>query len=281
MVSDAGRFLAPLGWSPELGSGEYIPPSARGTIFRVIRWTMADLYTNDLVNVKLDDLRRFLCLDRSKNERPRESQTLDFKKDIPPHLGDDVAAMANTYGGLILLGIETDAHDKNVPSAIVGAELGPDPRARLTDKVAASVHPRPEFDIQPLKLENCERLAAIIRIREGVFPPYEYSQGATARQPVRVQDTTRQASVPELESLFAKRGAIGKTASELTSPLLRARDFAPTIEDEKTGAKQNDPFYNMIVVVPRGRMRVTLDSRFERSFERLIMDVFRPDPFFS
>ena len=45
MVSDAGRFLAPLGWSPELGSGEYIPPSARGTIFRVIRWTMADLYT--------------------------------------------------------------------------------------------------------------------------------------------------------------------------------------------------------------------------------------------
>ena len=245
-----------------------------------IRLIMSDLYTDDLSRVKLSDLENFLCLDRPKNQRPPEGATLDYKKELIADLGNDVAALANKYGGLILLGVGNDGEDKNLPSALVGAELGSDPVARITDKIVATVYPRPEFDIRTFKIEKTGKLAAIIRVREGAFPPYEYSQGATVRQPVRIQETTGQASLKELETLFAKRAAFGRPASELLKPLRHGREIMPLIEDGTSGAYKADPFYNFLFVVPRSPGRLRLDSKFEHSFEQLIVEVFRPDPFF-
>jgi hypothetical protein len=244
---------------------------------------MPNLYTDDLSRVSAEDVAQFLCLDSSDPKaRPAEGVRFDFKRDLPQDLGDTVAAFSNTYGGLILLGVDSFPGQKNVPGSLPGASLGNDPKARVTDKILATVHPRPNFEVHVTLAQGPGKCVAVIRVREGTFPPYEFSQGATIKIPVRIEDSDRQASVRDVENLFRRREEQGRLSEKEVAPYLFPLVGSLTIPSfERPSQRVADVFRFAMVLIPTGRLRLQLDLNSERHFESLIRSAFKGDREFS
>lgn len=134
--------------------------------------SMANLFLNDLSHLSTADVEAFLALSSPEDQRPTETSRLDFKESFIPDIGDAVAALANTHGGLILIGVRADKTKQNIPIDMPGAtNLGPDARARITDAILATVQPRPEIDhIGLVNGRTGGAVIAVIRVSEGPIP---------------------------------------------------------------------------------------------------------------
>src|SRR3954451_18508567 len=71
-----------------------------------------------------------------------ESARLDYKVDFPSNLEKTIAAFANTVGGLILLGVDSDAKD-NTPvwPPVKAIPLVPGIQERIYQKSTEAIHP--------------------------------------------------------------------------------------------------------------------------------------------
>jgi hypothetical protein len=230
---------------------------------------MPNLFTDPLSAVTAKDIGEFLCLTCPENQRPQEGTQIDYKTDLPQDLGDTIAAFANTYGGLIFIGVKSDKAKQNIPVAMPGAKIGGDVRARLTDRIISTVYPRPDFEVHSAPMGAAGESVVLIRVRQGTFPPYEYSQGATIRIPVRVQDTNRQATVREIEDLFKRRETSNRSPEELVTNYLDSDRFFCAVEGIP------DPFIHKVVIVPRVALQLRLDSKLEKAFRALIRSCFQ------
>jgi hypothetical protein len=233
---------------------------------------MANLFTDPLAAITLQDIREFLCLTSPESQRPQEGPQVDYKVEAPPDLGDSIAALANTYGGLVFIGVKSDKAKQNIPTDTPGAKFGGDVKARLTDRIVSTVNPRPDFEIHSVPSGTEAQFVAVIRVRQGTFPPYEYSQGATIRIPVRVQDTNRQATLREIEDLLKRREMLNRPPEELVGEYLDSHFFFCTVGPEEGGDR--DGRIQKVVILPRADLRLRLDSKVERGFEALIRSSF-------
>src|SRR5260370_40257396 len=106
---------------------------------------MADLFTCNLTVLSLQDLVEFLGLSLPEDKRLPESSQIDYKREFPPDLGDDVAALANTYGGLLFLWLKWDKNRNNIPVPWKGRQLGSVPLARISAQILSTGRLRPQF----------------------------------------------------------------------------------------------------------------------------------------
>src|SRR5882762_9629485 len=129
---------------------------------------MANLFLSDLSKMSSADVESFLALTNPPDQRPTETSRLDFKESLPMDIGDAVAALSNTYGGLILVGVKADKAKQNIPIGMPGAtNLGPDAKARIMDLILSTVQPRPMIeDIGVAAGSMNSGLVAVIRVRE-------------------------------------------------------------------------------------------------------------------
>ncbi|MBG7696635.1 ATP-binding protein [Streptomyces sp. MC1] len=67
-----------------------------------------------------------------------ESFTLDYKRNIDP-VAETAAAMANSYGGIILVGVDPDPKNANLGGKLVG--VAPSEKDRLVSKMANQYEP--------------------------------------------------------------------------------------------------------------------------------------------
>jgi hypothetical protein len=235
---------------------------------------MTDLFTCKLTPLSFQDVDEFLGLSLPEDKRLPESSQIDYKQDLPGDLGDDVAALANTYGGLIFLGIKSDKNRNNVPVLWDGVQLGSDPSVRVASRILSTVRPRPEFDIGLASSTNGN--IVVIRIREGSYPPYEYEQGASVRIPIRVNDRNKQASVRDIEALIERRSATKQAAQRASANLQTESLVAFRTESLPGGGtrESRDDRVHKMILVPHRPSRWRLDLKFERQFERWIQGAF-------
>lgn len=146
--------------------------------------------------------------------------------------------------------------------------MGPDARARVTNLIISTVNPRPGFEVQPCGTDNAGNMVAVIRVEDGTNPPYEYERTGDYQIPIRVQDTTRQASLREIEDLLAslreiedllaKRRALQAGMDERIGLYLRDSDFPGLTASQR------------ILIVPHSTLRLRLDGAFERGFIEIV-----------
>lgn len=229
---------------------------------------MADLFKDPLDTISLSDVLGFLAISAPETQRPAEGTRLDFKRELIGNLGFYVAALANTAGGLIFVGVESQKNTllrQNVPTAVPGADLGSDARARITNKIVTTVSPRPEFDVEPYSLASgaSGNAIAVIRVATGDYPPYEFAQSGDFSIPLRIQDTTRRASLREIEELIKTRDQLKSAAGQLVNSYL-ASEFLP-----------KPPRRHQLVVVPLSPQHLRLDTASEVPFLQLLRSVFQ------
>jgi predicted HTH transcriptional regulator len=92
-----------------------------------------------------------------------ESTTLDYKRDIPAELDRTVAAMANTSGGLILIGVDEDRTTTKPTLPLVGLPTVRGLPERITNLCIANLAPPlvPEIAM----VEEAAGAAAVIVVR--------------------------------------------------------------------------------------------------------------------
>jgi hypothetical protein len=172
------------------------------------------------------------------------------------------------------LGIKADKNKNNIPVQWDGAQLGPDPSARISNHILSTVRPRPQFNIGLVKASN--GYIVIIRVSEGDYPPYEYDKGSSVRISLRVNDTKRQASVRDIEMLMARRNVATDAAQKITATLQPNSFYPYRVEPLPEGGTRDvrDDRVHQMFLAPHRPVRWRLDSTFERIFEGWIKDAF-------
>ena len=102
-------------------------------------------------------------------EQHIETTTLDYKKDVPRDLSKHIAAMSNTLGGLIIIGIEEDPQT-GLPIKWEGIEDRDKPVDRVYAFVAG-VKPYPSCQVRSTGKKN-GKFFVLLEVLEGGKPPY-------------------------------------------------------------------------------------------------------------
>ncbi|MGC8668304.1 MAG: helix-turn-helix domain-containing protein, partial [Chthonomonadales bacterium] len=137
-----------------------------------------------------------------------ESVTLEYKaacygsKDQDKlELAKDVAAMANTHGGFLIIGIK----EKNGQAAeLTGVQL-PDPDKeiqRMLNILDAHVEPKIHgVNMQPIGLED-GRWAFVLRVPRSLMRPHAVRNGEWRKWPARNSNGTYFLDVPQIRNAF-------------------------------------------------------------------------------
>jgi predicted HTH transcriptional regulator len=162
------------------------------------------LFNIPIDDIKIQDIEQFL------QSGAKEGTLLDFKEDFPKRLDKTISSMANTFGGMVLIGVEeTTAGGGKVP--IKGMPLGPGLRERVIQIAINSIYPPliPEVSVVEFKsdpaLTELDKAIVVIRVHES-----EYGHAVDQRTTVyvrtdNVSDPMKKATFEEVEWFINKR----------------------------------------------------------------------------
>ncbi len=219
-----------------------------------------DLYAADLDRLTFDDVSNFVGIGQEEGTR------LDYKDQVPQDLGDVVAAFANTYGGLIVLGVSKRT---KTPTTIPGIpKKQADLKTQLTSKIVDTVYPRPLFEVGVASHSNVAgHDVAVIRVYEGYETPYMYLPHKKVS--IRVADQCERASLADLEQLFARR----ENEPEVTPKTARDLWIQRTKEDR--GGNQRSSTFLRLWIWPTRPLNIRLDRNSEERFREQLFQDFR------
>jgi hypothetical protein len=161
------------------------------------------MYTKPIDEITFSDIEEFVL------ENNCESIVLDYKGDWPSDLAKVIAAMANTQGGVILIGV-TEDNKTGLPQDILGVELarGVDSlRQRVVSTAYKGIYPpvMPQVGVCSLD-QDPDRAVVIVRVAPSVHTPHAVD--SRRRIYVRVDSQTEPhslATLDELEWLWDRR----------------------------------------------------------------------------
>src|SRR6266568_890518 len=177
-----------------------------------------------------------------------EAFDLDFKSEMygptdkdRRDAATDVAALANTAGGLLVLGIEED--DQARATAAPGLELSEADERRIRQIVGSQVVPMPVLDV--LRVEDPDRPGyglVLIAVPRSPLAPHAVVVNDGLRYPRRNGATTRYLSEPEVADAYRERFAAPR----------RQADRASEVETDALGrlATTEDQAWVVVSLVP-------------------------------
>ena len=142
-----------------------------------------------------------------------ETYDLDFKGSLyersdkgKQELAKDVAALANSAGGILILGIEEDKQAR--ASASPGVVISDAEISRMRQVVASLVAPLPAFEILPVvKPGETDHGFLVIAVPPSPLSPHAVLAGGGLRFPHRHGATTRYLAEPEVATAYRHRFA--------------------------------------------------------------------------
>lgn len=132
-----------------------------------------------------------------------EGVTLEYKSDFPKDLAKQFVTFSNTQGGLVIIGVEED-QKTGLPSKWEGIDDTTKPIDRVY-QYAANVVPFPQFEVATTDAVK-GKVFVLIRIREGVAPPYSTNSDPTPWvRTGNISTPVRAANREELLQLLGKK----------------------------------------------------------------------------
>jgi hypothetical protein len=194
-----------------------------------------------LITINLEQLEAFLALDEVENE------VLEYKGALNDEVIETIAAMANTSGGLILLGVAAETRkdgerERSHPGKPVGVPRGD--ALRLTNKCHTLLDPPFVPEILPVPLRDSEKVVLILRVRPDKAPvrPIISRKDRVGKTYIRLGETTVEADPYRLRQLFAE-------------PVSQGREDRPTVSllPSNTGYGDRQDFSLVLRVGYRAR----------------------------
>lgn len=239
---------------------------------------MTDLFTVDFST--LDNDHKYSAILEFAAAQPNESNRHDFKSVWTDDGVKDVAAFANTFGGLLLIGVgkaqtDTQANMLGVTSA---SEL----TTRIASMISTNISPTPSYDIMECNMPGeASRRFCVVRVRTG---PAVYLVTKKGLPPawVRNADQTVPADAARLRSLMERQGLSIETAAQAlvdrSQEIFNNMIIGSGYEDSETwfgGRWDRSQTYFKIGLFPTERKLARLDVREETRFLNLVHKHYR------
>ncbi len=122
------------------------------------------LFTKEIEKITYQDVVDF-CSQQNK-----ETIHLDYKQKIAGNLVKTIAAMANTWGGLIVIGVEDEDSKPKIPA--IGIPYKEYLREQINNLILGNVTPPLFPEIQVCPSENNKRAFIIIRVLQSNLTPH-------------------------------------------------------------------------------------------------------------
>lgn len=168
---------------------------------------MASLFTLPAEEIDPDVVGEFL------RQAIPEATVLEYKRELNAQVLKTIAAMANTLGGVVLVGVPESKTAKGLPDAPVGVPLGE--RDRLASQCFAKLEPPFEPEIVPVRLEGSDLYVLVVRIASGMAQPPVVLDGTVY---VRLAGQTQAADRYRIAAMFADRGHVGAVVPTFGRP---------------------------------------------------------------
>jgi Schlafen, AlbA_2 len=232
-----------------------------------------DLYSVDLRSLAGSDLYRaiveFVRIDRPQDDRPREGYLLDFKEDLSDRFLRSVAAFANTFGGLLVVGV---SEDDGRPDKLVGVITSGELKTRVASVIASNIFPCPPFEIAECGIPSDPdgRKLCVVRVREANEICLLARKGEKNPVYVRVEDQSSPADASQLRSLLNRKRQGQDLAADLDRRIseLAASLFVCRYRESSQGNRSNT--YFQITICPYTHPAMRLDLATEQIFGRLV-----------
>jgi len=104
---------------------------------------MIDLFTTELNS--LTNEQRYSAIADFAEAQPNESNRHDFKSIWTNDALKDVAALANTFGGLLIVGVQKNQND--IQAKMIGVTSPSELTTGIASTIATNISPMPSYDI--------------------------------------------------------------------------------------------------------------------------------------
>lgn len=161
------------------------------------------LFKLPIHEITYEDIRLFV------EQKIPEGRMLDYKKCLPKNISKTIAAMGNTDGGIILLGVEEEKEQeegrRSFPGKIVGIKDEKNVKQSVINQSYAILQPGFDLQIHEVSIPDKKGYSVvIIRVElEGVssFPIFHQQDKAIY---VRLDEQTRKADLEQIKHLFKR-----------------------------------------------------------------------------
>ncbi|MBZ5725832.1 MAG: ATP-binding protein [Acidobacteriia bacterium] len=238
-----------------------------------------DLNKDDLATISDPELyaavEAFTRATASPTDRTQEGYLLDFKATWSDSALRTVAAFANTFGGLLLVGVsETGGRaDQLVGLAAQRQEL----KTSIASSIASNISPTPPYEIRDVAFQDGSgRHLCIVRVRKGNSLYLITKKG---EQPVyiRNEDESRPADAARLQALLATRWVPGQAPAEpATKPTIGTQNLYVTLAQQGAaqGTRVRSKTFLLIRLTPEESLPVRLDLTVEQKLFSIVRSTY-------
>jgi len=209
-------------------------------------------------------------------ERLSEGWTLDFKEQWSDEMLKHAAAFANTFGGLLIVGV---SEKDGKPQDIVGVQLRSELKTQIASSISANISPTPSFGIaECLHPKDATRRIAVVRIRN--VSKLHYLMKGDRPVYVRNEDESRPATAIQLRSLIEQRTResipvdTGRRLKELSSRLYVTTAKQAGTYEERQASRTMSSTSLTLLICPAESLSFQFDSSTEDLFDAVIARSF-------
>lgn len=208
------------------------------------------LFTKPINEITIDDVETF-C-----KQGIGEGVRLEYKKDFSGknanrQIAKEVASFANTYGGLLLIGVDED--DRKPKTPLSGIDFTEGLEEKIVSIALKGINPPvfPEIQVCELK-KNPEKAIIVIRVQESDETPHRIEQDTKIYIRAASQSEPALARFEEIEWLINRRE---KAIANRERLLRRAyQRFAEKYKENKPGVKLACRGMSIIPLYPHGEL---------------------------
>jgi hypothetical protein len=233
-----------------------------------------DLYGADFRTISGTELFRliegFVRVEQKLDDRPREGYLLDFKEDIGEKFLRSVTALANTFGGLIIVGV---SEDQGRPDKLLGVATSGELKTRVTSMIASNLFPCPMFDVAECSLPNdvSKKLCAL-KVRESQEITLLTKKGEKNPMYVRIEDQSVPADASQMRALLTRKRQNENLASNLSGRITSLKS-ALFVTNQQGAQRFRSETFLQIVLCPHNHGTLPLDLGMESLFGGLVQKI--------
>jgi hypothetical protein len=241
---------------------------------------MIDLFTADLNNIPND----LLChaVADFAHAQPNETNRHDFKLKWNDEAIKDVAAFANTFGGLLIVGVRKNQTDQE--ASVVGVESSSELTTGIASSIATNISPNPSFDIAECHMPgDPTHRFGVIRVRSDSTLHLVTKKGINNPVWFRNVDQTISADAAQLRMMIdrEKQSFTGKQASlrSRADATLDAMAIGRAYQGDRntwpmSNHSSSETFFKLAIYPTEEHQRL-LDVSSERKFLQLVQSHYR------
>lgn len=231
-----------------------------------------DLFTADFGSLS-NDL-RYAAIASLAQAQPTESNRHDFKTVWTNDAIKDVAAMANTFGGLLVIGVEKNQSDHT--ARVAGIQSNSELTTGIASAIATNISPTPPYDIMEChEPTDANKRFCAVRVRSDARLYLVTKKDISSPVWIRNADQTIRADAAQLRAMIEREkqsltGAAEAFPYRRSKRLLEDMPIGVQYANWPAGTWQRSETFLKLAMVPIETKIARLDALDEQRFTSLV-----------